>query len=69
MYLLTQVTKFKLMSYQLNLVLNEGEPPYVTLQKLSETRIIAGGTSVTLKCPVDGADGQVLYRWYKVGQF
>ena len=52
----------------INLVLDEGEPPYVSSQKLSDTKIVAGGTSVTLKCPVDGADGLVLYRWYKVGQ-
>ena len=51
----------------LNLDLHEGDPPFVSSQKSSDTKIIAGGSSVTLKCPVEGADGLVLYRWYKVG--
>ena len=42
-----------------------GEPPSLVTHEVSESRGVARGGSVSLRCPVDGAD---FFRWFKVSE-
>ena len=40
-----------------------GSPPSLVTIEVSDSRGVAPGSSVSLRCPVDGAD---FFRWFKV---